>query len=73
MRDLLAVFLHAIITVCRIVGSGGVRFGYCGIRAVETPVAWRIVLTPPPVFDRAHENGAANDTIGDSHLWIRTL
>ena len=40
---------------------------------IHEPVAGEFVLMPPSVFDRARDNEAANDMIGDSHPWIRTF
>jgi NAD(P)-dependent dehydrogenase (short-subunit alcohol dehydrogenase family) len=37
------------------------------------PVAGEFLLMPPSVFDRARDSVAANDMIGDSHPWNRTL
>ena len=38
-----------------------------------SPVAGEFVLMLPSVFDRARDNVAANDMIGDSHPWNQTL
>ena len=46
-------------------------------RMAEENRSWGVggefVLMPPSVFDTARDNVAANDIIGDSHPWLRTL